>query len=45
MLSSEKLEKIIWDILAEEFKFIEWIGAVLGFTIGLVQVLIALIFF
>ena len=22
MLSSEKLEKIIWDILAEEFKFI-----------------------
>lgn len=45
MLSSEKLEKIIWDILAEEFKFIEWIGAILGFTIGLVQVLIAFIFF
>lgn len=45
MLSSEKLEKIIWDILAEEFRFIEWVGAILGFSIGLIQVLIALLFF
>lgn len=40
-LSSEKLEAVIWNILSTEFKFIEWVGAVLGFTIGLIQVLLA----
>lgn len=40
-LSSEKLEEVIWNILSTEFKFIEYVGAVLGFTIGLIQVLLA----
>lgn len=40
-LSIEKLEAVLWDILNEEFKFIEWFGAILGFLIGLIQVLIA----
>lgn len=40
-LSSQKLEEVIWNILATEFKFIEYVGAVLGFTIGLIQVLLA----
>mgnify|MGYP000961058036 FL=1 len=44
-LSSKRLEKIIWSILADEFIFIEWVGAFLGFTIGLLQVLIGFIFF
>lgn len=44
-LSGERLEKIIWDILAEEFKFIEWVGAFLGFTIGLIQVILGFILF
>lgn len=43
-LSSEKLEEVIWNILSTEFKFIEWVGALLGFTIGLIQVILALIF-
>ena len=43
-LSSEKLEKVIWNILSTEFKFIEWVGALLGFTIGLIQVILAFIF-
>ena len=44
-LSSKRLEKIIWSILADEFIFIEWVGAFLGFTIGLLQVLIGFILF
>ena len=43
-LSTEKLEKVIWNILSTEFKFIEWVGAMLGFSIGLVQVLLAYLF-
>ena len=39
-LSSRKLEDVIWNILSTEFKFIEWVGAILGFMIGLVQVLL-----
>jgi len=35
-----KLEKLINSILKKEFAFIEWIGAILGFFIGLIQVLI-----
>lgn len=35
-----KLETLINSILKKEFAFIEWIGAILGFFIGLVQVLI-----
>lgn len=41
--SSEKLEDILNQIMKKEFVFIEVIGAVLGFIIGVVQVLISLI--
>lgn len=36
-LSSKKLEEMIWSILDKEFKFIEVIGAIIGFIIGLLQ--------
>ncbi|NBW41119.1 DUF445 family protein [bacterium] len=35
--SSDKLEEILFAIMRREFRFIEVIGAVLGFLIGLVQ--------
>lgn len=38
--SNEKLEHIMFAILSKEFKFIEFVGGVLGFIIGLVQLLI-----
>jgi uncharacterized membrane protein YheB (UPF0754 family) len=38
--SSDKLEEILQSIMSKEFKFIEIIGAVLGFLIGILQVLI-----
>lgn len=38
--SSDKLEEILQAIMSKEFKFIEVIGAVLGFFIGIVQVFI-----
>jgi len=38
--SSDKLEEILFSIMKKEFKFIEILGAVLGFIIGLIQVLI-----
>ena len=36
--SFEKLEEVMLSIMSKEFKFIELIGAVLGFLIGLIQV-------
>jgi uncharacterized membrane protein YheB (UPF0754 family) len=39
-LPSEKLEGLIMRLLKKEFTFIEWIGAVVGFLIGLVQVVL-----
>lgn len=39
-LSSEKLENLLYAIMSKEFKFIEIIGAILGFIIGVVQVII-----
>jgi uncharacterized membrane protein YheB (UPF0754 family) len=36
--SSDKLEEILHGIMSKEFRFIEIIGAVLGFIIGLLQV-------
>jgi uncharacterized membrane protein YheB (UPF0754 family) len=39
-LKPADLERILWSILSTEFRFIEAIGAVIGFFIGLVQVLI-----
>lgn len=40
----EKLEKILNDILKNEFTFIEWVGGLLGFLIGLIQLIIVLLF-
>lgn len=37
-LPAEKLEGLIMKLLKKEFKFIEYIGAVVGFIIGLLQV-------
>ena len=36
--SSDKLENILYDIMSKEFRFIEILGGVLGFIIGLIQV-------
>lgn len=36
-----KLENLLNSILKKEFRFIEWIGALLGFFIGIVQVVIS----
>lgn len=38
--SCEKLEELLIQIMRKEFKFIEIIGAVLGFIIGVVQLLL-----
>lgn len=40
MYSTERIEQLIQGILASEFKFIERVGAVVGFLVGLVQVAI-----
>ena len=40
--SSDKLEQILNDIISKEFRFVEIIGGVLGFMIGLLQVFISL---
>ena len=40
--SSDKLEDILNAIMSKEFRFVEVIGAVLGFIIGVVQVFITL---
>jgi uncharacterized membrane protein YheB (UPF0754 family) len=39
--SDEKLEKMLMDITAKEFKFIEVVGAILGFMIGLMQLILS----
>jgi uncharacterized membrane protein YheB (UPF0754 family) len=36
--STDKLEEILYSIMKKEFRFIEILGAVLGFIIGLIQV-------
>ena len=41
--SSDKLEKILHQIMSKEFLFVEIIGGVLGFIIGLMQVGITLL--
>lgn len=38
--SSEKLEQILFSIMKKEFKFIEILGGILGFMIGIIQLLI-----
>ena len=41
--SSDKLESILMQIMKKEFVFVEVIGGVIGFLIGLVQVLITVL--
>ena len=41
--STDKLEQILNDIMSKEFRFIEILGGVLGFLIGIIQVLLTLI--
>ncbi|NOT52032.1 MAG: DUF445 family protein [Chitinophagaceae bacterium] len=41
--SSDKLEEILYQIMSKEFRFVEVIGAVIGFIIGVVQVLITVL--
>ena len=36
--SSDKLEEILYSIMKKEFKFIEILGGILGFLIGLIQI-------
>jgi len=43
--SSDKLEDILNSIMSKEFRFVEIIGAVLGFIIGLLQIVITLLHF
>jgi uncharacterized membrane protein YheB (UPF0754 family) len=38
--SSDKLEQILFSIMKKEFKFIEILGGVLGFMIGIIQLLL-----
>ena len=38
--SSDKLESILFAIMKKEFKFIELLGGILGFVIGLIQLII-----
>ena len=42
-LSPERLEDLIMKLLNKEFNFIEYIGAVIGFIIGWVQVLLVVL--
>ena len=39
-LSSDKLEEILFSIMRREFKFVEMVGAVLGFLIGVAQIML-----
>jgi uncharacterized membrane protein YheB (UPF0754 family) len=41
--SSDKLETMLNDILTKEFRFVEVIGAALGFFIGVVQIMLTLL--
>lgn len=41
--SSDKLEEILYQVMAKEFRFVEIIGGVLGFLIGLLQIFITLL--
>lgn len=38
--SSDRLESILYQIMAKEFRFVEILGGILGFLIGLIQVAI-----
>ena len=36
--SSDKLEQLLFSLMKKEFRFIELVGALLGFLIGCIQV-------
>jgi len=38
--STDKLEDILYQIMSKEFRFVEILGGVIGFIIGIAQVLI-----
>jgi uncharacterized membrane protein YheB (UPF0754 family) len=38
--STDKLEEILFSVMRREFKFVEMVGAVLGFLIGVAQILL-----
>jgi len=42
--SSNKIEELLVGFMAQEFRFIERIGAVLGFLIGCIQVFLVTAF-
>ena len=42
-LAPERLENLLMTLLKKEFKFIEYIGAVIGFIIGWIQVLMVVV--
>ena len=42
-LPADRLENLIMMLLKKEFKFIEYIGAVIGFIIGWIQVLMVVL--
>lgn len=41
--STDKLEQILNDIMSKEFRFIEILGGILGFLIGIIQVILTLV--
>lgn len=41
--SSDKLEAVLFQIMSKEFRFVEIIGAILGFLIGLLQIGVTLL--
>ncbi len=41
--SSDKLEDILYQVMAKEFRFVEILGGILGFLIGLLQIVITLL--
>lgn len=41
--SSDKLEEVLYQIMSKEFRFVEIIGAVIGFIIGAIQVLLTIL--
>lgn len=41
--SSDKLEEVLFQIMSKEFRFVELIGAVIGFIIGVLQVVITIL--
>ena len=40
--SSDKMEEVLYSIMNKEFKFIEVLGGVLGFFIGMIQLLLVI---